>query len=608
MATPRLYTMLMDCVHSRRQTLYFGGIWLCMLLLSISAYSASNSMLFQNMFPHYPSRPILLLDGLWDFSFMEECRDPLKQDLSKIAYTDRLAVPGVFDVLPQYVGKRGTAFYRTFVTTQANARMLLKSRGLGMWGAFFWDGRFIGLQDLPYSGMEFEFFSGEGTRHELVAVIDNRFDFKRQPLLSQNYDFFCFGGIFRSIELHQLPKLAIDRAQVRTLSLKGDIQVAVKLTGEIPSQTEVSYQIDDAEVIKLTGTIKSDAVTFNATVLNPTLWEPTSPTLHTIAITIGDDTIVERFGLRIVETKNAQILLNGKPMRLRGACRHESHPAFGPALPLHILIEDIQLLKRLGCNFVRGSHYPQDQRFLDLCDENGLLVWEETLGWGDRENHLKNSAFREAQLRQVPWMVKNSFNHPCVILWGFLNEGDSSLGGKGRELYEQMTSTLRELDGTRLITYASNAYTKDMNFDLVDVISINAYPGWYAANSETLRPIGEIRPLFNKFIQFLHYSEFDYKPFIISEIGAGAIYGWHDRLRAHWSEEYQADFLEEVLNYFDATQRIAGIALWQFMDCRTYSTSRALTRPRAFNNKGLFDEYRRPKLSFDIVSKHFLNP
>ena len=586
-----------------------SAFWICLFSLSTHSYSASsNNMLMSNTFPQYTTRSVLRLDGLWDFAFMEKCRDPLKPDLAKVIYTDRLAVPGVFDAMPQYAGKRGTAFYRTFVTAPANARMLLKSGGLGMWGAFFWDGQFIGLQDLPYSGMEFEFNSGDGSRHELVAVIDNRFDFKRQPLLSQNYDYYCFGGIFRSIELHQLPPLAIDRAQIKTVSLKGEIEIAVKLTGDLPEKTDVIYQIDDGESVRQTCKVSHGIVKFNATVPDPSIWSTTSPALHTIAITVGDDTVVERFGLRTVEAKNGRILLNGEPLKLRGYCRHESHPEFGPALPLQIVLEDIQLLKKTGCNFVRGSHYPQDQRFLNLCDENGILVWEESVGWGDRENHLLNPAFREAQLRQLPWMVKNSFNHPCIILWGFLNEGDSSLQGDGRKLYEDMIGTLRKLDSTRLITYASNAYTKDINFDLVDVVSLNAYPGWYAANQETMRPLGEIRPKFNTFIKFLHESGFDDKPFIISEVGAGAIYGWRDRLRAHWSEEYQADFLDEVLTYFNETPRIAGIALWQFIDCRTYSSSRALGRPRAFNNKGLFDEYRRPKLAFDVVSKHFNKP
>ena len=583
--------------------------WICLFSLSTHFYSASsNNMLMSNTFPQYITRSVLRLDGLWDFAFMEKCRDPLKPDLAKVIYTDRLAVPGVFDAMPQYAGKRGTAFYRTFVTAPANARMLLKSGGLGMWGAFFWDGQFIGLQDLPYSGMEFEFNSGDGSRHELVAVIDNRFDFKRQPLLSQNYDYYCFGGIFRSIELHQLPPLAIDRAQIKTVSLKGEIEIAVKLTGEHHKKVDITYQIDDGEAVKLSCSVFHEIATFNATVPDPSIWSTTSPALHTIAITVGDDTVVERFGLRTVEAKNGRILLNGEPLKLRGYCRHESHPEFGPALPLQIVLEDIQLLKKTGCNFVRGSHYPQDQRFLNLCDENGILVWEESVGWGDRENHLLDPAFQEAQLRQLPWMVKNSFNHPCVILWGFLNEGDSSLQGDGRKLYEDMIGTLRKLDSTRLITYASNAYTKDINFDLVDVVSLNAYPGWYAANQETMRPLGEIRPKFNHFIKFLHDSGFDDKPFIISEVGAGAIYGWRDRLRAHWSEEYQADYLDEVLTYFDETPRIAGIALWQFIDCRTYASSRALGRPRAFNNKGLFDEYRRPKLAFDVVSKHFNKP
>ncbi len=559
-----------------------------------------------NFYPQFPNRKVINLDGLWDFSLTNGCSDPATPDLNAVCYNDQQAVPGVFDALPDYAGQRGTAFYRTRVSTTPNARLLLKSGGLGMWGAIFWDGKRIAIIDLPYSGMEFEFEAGDGAAHELVVVIDNRFDYQRQPLLSQFYDYYCHGGIFRSIEIHELPSWSLDRAQVTTLDLDGHVKVKVQLTGNSPENAELSYRFDSEPAKSLTLPVQGGTVEFEAQLANPALWSVSSTNLHTLELTLPNgDRIVERFGLRIVEAKAGKILLNGEPLKLHGYCRHESHPEFGPALPLQIVIEDLQLLKKTGCNFVRGSHYPQDQRFLDLCDEHGILVWEESIGWGDRENHLTDPNFCSAQLRQLPWMVKNSFNHPSVIMWGYLNESDSSLPA-ARPLYEKMTQTLRQLDSTRPITYASMFYEKDINFDLVDIISLNAYPGWYANNPEVMRPLGEIRRRLDVFLAFLHESGFDDKPFILSEIGAGAIYGWRDRFHAHWSEEYQADYLDEVCSYVNENDRISGVALWQFLDCRTYSTSYALGRPRAFNNKGLFDEYRRPKLAFDAVRKHFV--
>ncbi len=558
-----------------------------------------------NFYPQYPNRNVIRLDGIWDFAFTGGCADPAAPDWARVCYRDRQAVPGVFDALPDYAGMRGTAFYRTQVAVAPNARLLLKSGGLGMWGAAFWDKERVAVIDLPYSGMEFEFNAGSGGGHELVVAIDNRFDFERQPLLSQFYDYYCHGGIFRSIELHELPPLAWDRAQVQTLDLEGRVRVNASLTGDLPASVEIGFRFDAEPFRSMTLPVKSGSVEFEARLADPSLWSTAKPDLHTLELVLpGGDRVIERFGLRTIEAKAGKLLLNGKPLKLHGYCRHESHPEFGPALPLQIVIEDLQLLRKTNCNFVRGSHYPQDQRFLDLCDENGILVWEETIGWGDRENHLTDPNFRAAQLRQLPWMVKNSFNHPSVILWGFLNEADSSLPA-ARPLYEEMIATLRRLDGGRPVTYASMFHEQDINFDLVDVISLNTYPAWYAQNQEEMRPLGEIRRKIDAFLAFLHQSGFDDKPFILSEIGAGALYGWRDRFHAHWSEEYQADYLDEVCSYVNENDRIAGVALWQFLDCRTFSTSYSLMRPRTFNNKGLFDEYRRPKLAFDTVRKHF---
>lgn len=558
-----------------------------------------------NFFPQYPTRKVNILDGIWDFALVEECPDPANPAIGQINYTDKLAVPGVFDAMPAYPANRGTAFYRTFIKTTPYAKLFLKSGGLGMWGAFFWDGKRVAIQDLPYSGMDFTFDAGEGETHELVVAIDNRLDYQRQPLLSQYYDYYCHGGIFRTIELHEIPELSIDRVQVKTVDLEeGIVQVKLFLNGKAPEAIVVTGKFDDGAEFTRGLDVEGQIATFEATLADKTPWTSTSPKLHTLELSIGDDTIIERFGLRIVEAKDGKILLNGKPLKLHGYCRHEAHPEFGPALPLQIVLEDLQLLKKTGCNFVRGSHYPQDQRFLSMCDEMGIMVWEETVGWGDREAHLVDDHFKQAQLRQTDWMVKNSYNHPAVIMWGFLNEGDSTLPA-GRDLYQAMATKLRDLDGSRPVTYASMFFDKDINYDLADIVSINIYPGWYASNQETFRPLGEIKPRIERFIKFMKDNELANKPLIISEIGAGAIYGWRDRFHAHWSEEYQADYLEEVCTIFAENDDIVGLALWQFIDCRTYSTSRALSRPRAFNNKGLFDEYRRPKLAFDVVAKHY---
>ena len=111
------------------------------------------------------------------------------------------------------------------------------------------------------------------------------------------------------------------------------------------------------------------------------LWSPEAPNLHTLELRLGDDDWRGRVGLRQVRVAGRQILLNDQPLKLMGFNRHETHPEFGHALPDQLIAADVQQLLDMGCNFVRGSHYPQDERFLELCDEAGICVWSEVIGW-----------------------------------------------------------------------------------------------------------------------------------------------------------------------------------------------------------------------------------
>jgi beta-glucuronidase len=131
------------------------------------------------------------------------------------------------------------------------------------------------------------------------------------------------------------------------------------------------------------------------------------------------------------------------------------------------------------------------------------------------------------------------------------------------------------------------------------------YPGWYSEAEAGSRPLDTIDPHIDRVLGRLQELRLDDRPFLISEIGAGALYGWRDPLKAHWSEEYQADLLGVVCRRVMEDPRILGVSLWQFCDARTYSDSQALRRPRAFNNKGLFDEYRRAKAAVQTVSEIF---
>ncbi len=570
-------------------------------------------------YPLYPNRKILNLNRLWSFTFLGKSIVASDIDINCIDFDDFIDVPMAYDATPKYQGKQGLFAYRTTLEVKPGKRSLLKIGGMGMWNAFYLDGKLLSINRLPYSGVEIELPASDVETRTLTVLSDNRLNLDTTPLFDNMYDFYSYGGFFRDVELHILEDTWLDRGRIKCIDLnRGEVEVTLSLGGIEP---DFDILAKDIELNLTSGNFKNvkiepqnlkfsnGSIRFLILIPNPVLWSTENPYLYELEIKFMKDSIIERFGLRTVQASGKDILLNNKPVKLLGYCRHEAHPQFGPALPFSQLVQDVQLLKDLGCNFVRGSHYPQDQRFLDLCDLSGILVFEESLGWGNSARHFEREDFCSDQVKQTELMVKNSFNHPSVIIWGFLNEGNSHYS-ESEKIYTLLAKVIKDEDSSRLITYATNHPLEDKFLDLCDIISVNTYPGWYERHDndpsvEETRPLDKINPRIDLIKKHMESIGQGSKPLIISEIGAGAIYGWRDSIHAHWSENYQADFLEVVCNRVVKDSEIAGVSLWQFCDCRTYQTGRAIFRPRAFNNKGTVDEYRRPKMAYDVVKRVF---
>jgi beta-glucuronidase len=434
----------------------------------------------------------------------------------------------------------------------------------------------------------------------VVVLVDNRINYELWPLQLDYFDWYPYGGITRDVELHHLGKTWIDDLRVTTLSIQPpEIQIDINY-GSIGAsdKTLLEIRLDDETVIEeeigLTGSDRKISRTLS--IPDAALWSPSSPNLHILHVFLGGDDLRERVGLRVVDVIGSQIYLNKVPLTLIGVNRHEFHPQFGHSQPPALLISDLQHLKDLGCNFVRGSHYPQDQRFLDLCDEMGICVWSEAIGWQHTAEHLTDPDFINAQKCHIEEMIRSAANRAAVIMWGLLNESQSH-DSRNRPAYITLIDHIRQLDPTRPVTYASCFPYEDLCFDLIDIVSINTYPGWYVGE------ISEIPDRLEEIFAFLDDNLPSPKPVIISEIGAGAIPGWHDSNKGRWTEEYQAQLLEDVINFlFFKKKRVSGLSVWLFNDFRTKSS---VGRPRGYNNKGLLDEYRRPKLAYHHVKRLF---
>ena len=548
-------------------------------------------------------RSVTDLSGVWDFAFLGDV-DTDEVEVDSIEFGDRMPVPGCFDATPAYAGRRGLAAYRTTLRLLDATPHRLVLDGVQHSCRVFFRGQRLGEHAGGFTRFALDIADQDVGPGELVVLVDNRFDTARCPLHEEYYDWYQYGGIARAAELHWLGKLWIDGVRVVTEDhRKRRLRVSIDYSAvSPPGEVYLIIECDGQELLnesmdlwQASGRIKRTIELDRAK-----LWSPQEPNLHLLSVRLGEDDLIERIGIRQVRVDGREILINDEPVRLLGFCRHEAHPQFGHAVPDQLIVSDVQQLRDMGCNFLRGSHYPQDLCLLDLCDEAGICVWSEAIGWNHTPEHLTDEPFLAAQEAHIDEMVAAAANRPSVILWGILNES-ASHDPACTPAYERLLGRLKRLDGTRPVTYASSHPLEDRCFDLADVVSVNTYPGWYHGQLEDVP--GHLDSIF----AHLDATGQKKKPVIISEIGAGAVYGWRDAHQTRWSEQYQAKLLGAVIRHlFFDTDRACGLSIWQFCDIRTSQATRtALARPRDFNNKGVVDEYRRPKPAYDVVKELF---
>ena len=546
------------------------------------------------------------LNGTWEFRFEE---NRAAADVADPAFTatDRISVPGCYDMMPKWLCKRGTGLYRrTFTLDRAVDNAWLVVDGMGLTGHFRIDGKDLGAHPYPYARLEIETGPLAAGEHTLFAALDNRFDWETQKLARPYYDFYCFGGFYHGVSL------AFDNRKlfVRTRDIT---------TGTVEIEA-VNFKERDFDATLVFDGRNEVAATFRngrATVKVPNfkLWSPETPNLHSVAIKLSTNhyALTTKFGIRTIEARNRRLWLNGKPLYLKGANRHESHPTFGAATPETLMVTDIQNLKSLGGNFFRGCHYQQSQRFLDCCDEMGVLVWEESLGWGNgphrdgrKGNELSDPGFIEAQIHETREMVRASFNHPSVIIFAYMNEFQSD-SKEGKALSDRLIETIRAEDSGRLVTFACNHWQKDVANASTDIVAFNTYPGWIGSDAGDPANLRELMRARIEAVVSRFRALYPEKPIMVSEMGTCGVYGQRDPAAAQWTEEFEAEYDSAVIDAVFARPEICGLAIWQFTDARSYHRGGASirTKPFAQNLAGLYDAYRRPKLAVEAVKAGF---
>ena len=572
-------------------------------------------------------REVLDLSGFWHFrTDVEGVGEGEKWYLDpSVKGWDKLYVPASWNEQDsKYMWYMGVAWYvREFcIPKDWEDRLVLACfEGVNYKAKVWINGIYVGEHEGGFTpfALRCEESVRFGDVNRIVVRVDNTLTRKTLPpgegMNRTYFDFFHYGGIHREVYMISVPKVHIKDETIRTSILNEDgvldVFLEVLNTLEEDQSCDLSLKVLDGEDVVADKLIKvkvkagkTENVKETLLIRNVKLWTPESPHLYTLRthLTCGEsegDTKDTRFGVRTVEVKNGKILLNGRPVFLKGCARHEDFPILGKTLHGAVLRKDFGLMKDIGCNSFRTSHYPYSRSHLDLADENGFLVILESPAVGLEENieRLDDPEIVEKVRRVIREMIQRDKNRPSVIMYSLFNEPASDREDF-RALLKVAVEEAKNNDPTRPVTFASCKHLDDVALDLVDVLCHNFYYGWYTYPGD----LETASKILSETLDKIH-EKFPDKPIIITEFGAEAIVGLHSNPPEMWSEEYQAKFIKKYWEVIRSKNYVVGGHIWNFADFKVGQSTFRTT----LNRKGIFTRTREPKLSVRIVKELFRN-
>jgi beta-glucuronidase len=426
----------------------------------------------------------------------------------------------------------------------------------------------------------------------VVAAVDSTRHEDNVPTLQT--DWWNYGGLTREVSLIEVPETFIDQYDVHLKRGEGStIAGWVHLVGARAGE-KVEVSIPELKAETSATTDEDGKAVFHFDVKGLERWSPETPKLYKVDLRAGEDAVHELMGFRTIEVRGTEILLNGKPIFLRGVSVHAEAPyRTGRAYSDKDAETLLGWAKELGCNYVRLAHYPHDETMLRAADRMGVLVWSENpVYWAlEFDNPV---VYRKAE-QQLDEEINTSRNHAAIILWSMANETPNN--PTRTEFIEKLAVHARALDPTRLITAAllvrAEGNTKIIDDPLgkaLDVIGFNEYIGWY-----------EGRPESADVTQWKIAYE---KPLIVSEFGGGAKAGLHGKADERWTEEYQADIYKHQLPMLNKIANLRGMSPWVLMDFRSPNRPLAGIQDE-FNRKGLISDQGQKKMAFYVLQKAY---
>lgn len=567
------------------------------------------------------SRCCLSLDGIWNFRLLSEheaydAACPLDDAMPMpvpCAYNDIYEGRSIRD----HVGK--AVYERTVMLAHIHDddRLLLHFGSVTHSADVYWNGTYLGSHKGGFLPFEFDVtVQAQAGKNRISVVVDNIVDHTTLPcgtlqersfpglpmrrLDLPNFDFFNYSGIMRPVHLLVIPQRHIEHISVSGTP-EGNFRYSIKTRGN----GSCFVSVWDKENLLWQG-IGADGTGCLSKIIP---WSPKTPKLYELKVEFTDeagrtDVYTESFGFRKMEIRDCGLYLNDERIYLKGFGKHEDSPILGRALSEAYNVKDLALMKWMGANSLRTSHYPYSEEMLRLCDQMGILVIDETPAVGMHTTFtatgmrvdVVSGTWETLQTRQhhmdvLRDMISRDENHPCVILWSVANEPASEEAG-AYDYFRPLFRFVRETDPQhRPVTFVTHGEATVETCEvapLCDVLMLNRYYGWYSEEGD----IAAARAILSEELDRYH-KRYPDKPIMLGEFGADTVAGLHDSTPQMFSEEYQRDLIAAYCSVLDEKDYAFGEHIWSFSD---FATAESVKRVQG-NKKGVFTRDRKPKLA-----------
>ncbi len=582
------------------------------------------------------TRNLFDLSGIWKFYVDDESK---RVDVRKPLETNEvMAVPGSFNdqaVFPKIRNHVGNVWYEKDFFVSKNLldqRIVLRFGSVTHKATVYINGEQATEHEGGFTPFEVEIndFIVLG-KNRITVKVNNILDNTTLPVgiyeekkdengkvirkMHSNFDFFNYAGIHRPVKIYTTPKNYIKDIIITNNIMKNNAKIIIDV--------EVEGKFDQLKVIILDkeGNEISYGIGNRTEIIieKPKLWEPMNSYLYTARIELYQnnelmDIYEEPFGIRTVKVKNGKFLINDKPFYFKGFGKHEDTYINGRGLNEAANVLDLNLFKWIGANSFRTSHYPYSEEMMRLADQQGIVVIDEVPAVGlfenfgtdlnierEKVNTWDKMNTKKAHEKVIKELIERDKNHACVVMWSIANEPASHEIG-AYEYFEPLIKLAKNLDPqSRPVTIVNMMHAtpdKDLVSNLVDVICLNRYYGWYVQTGD-LDSAAKI--LKNELKAW--EEKYPDKPILFTEFGADTLSGFHSIDNIPYTEEYQVNFYKIYHKVFDQFKNIVGEQVWNFAD---FETDVSIIRIQG-NKKGIFNRAREPKMVSYILRERWLN-